>query len=94
MNTIIERRMLALNDLKERRPVLFRHFKGGLYKATGVARDTESGNVSIIYTNADKDTGEYFSRPIDSFFALADKSKYPMCQQQYRFEVVKNTLEE
>lgn len=49
----------------------YRHFKGGLYRITGFATHTESGQLLVIYKsltrNNDFNDGVTWARPLDMF---------------------------
>ena len=67
----------------------FRHFKGNVYRIITIAKDSENLSDMVVYQ------GEYenkpcFVRPIDDFFSLVDKTKYPEVKQKERFQKLKN----
>ena len=67
---------------------LYRHFKGNVYRVTGIATDSETLDKLVIYQD---NGGEYklWARPYSSFISEVDKEKYPDATQLYRFEEVK-----
>lgn len=65
---------------------IYRHFKGTHYKVIAVAKDSETLEEKVVYTNVD--TEATWIRPIDEFLSLVDKNKYPNIKQKYRFEEV------
>lgn len=63
----------------------FRHFKGNLIQIITIAKNTENLEEEVIYIH----NNEIWARPIDMFFSLVDKEKYPDVEQKYRFEKLK-----
>ena len=49
----------------------YRHFKGGLYMVTGIARHTESMEMLVIYENVEY-CGKNWARPIEMFCDMVD----------------------
>lgn len=70
--------------------VLWRHFKGELYKVTCVAHHTERKEDLVIYRRYDEKEKKLKSythaRPLKMFLSLVDIDKYPDSTQIYRFE--------
>lgn len=46
----------------------YRHYKGGLYKVTGVARHTETEELMVIYRAWGQTSNIVWARPYDMFF--------------------------
>lgn len=65
---------------------LYKHFKGNFYRIIGVGIHTETKELLVIYK---EDGGSLiWVRPLDMFFDLVDREKYPDADQTYRFELV------
>ena len=64
---------------------IYRHFKGKFYKVIAVATHTETEEQLVVYQALYGDYG-YFVRPLNSFISKVDKEKYPLADQEYRFE--------
>jgi len=45
-------------------PGMYRHCKGGLYKVTGCAEHSETGERMVVYVSTD---GEWWVRPLSMF---------------------------
>lgn len=58
-----------------------------LYKITGEAEHTETGEKLMVYM-ALYDDFRLFVRPLDMFMGETDKDKYPYVKQKYRFEKI------
>ena len=65
---------------------VYRHFKGDYYLVEDLARDSETGEVYVVYRKLYGDGGLWI-RPLDMFLSKVDKEKYPNVQQEYRFEL-------
>lgn len=65
---------------------VYRHFKGDYYLAEGVAQDSESGRLCVIYRKLYGDGGLWV-RPLEMFLSRVDREKYPDAAQEYRFEL-------
>lgn len=65
---------------------VYRHFKGGLYRAEAIATDSETGEKCVVYRALYGD-GVLWVRPLDMFLSQVDREKYPDCTQEYRFEL-------
>lgn len=68
---------------------VYRHFKGGLYVPILDAIDTVDGTTVIVYKR--KGDNQFFTRPLQEFIGLVDKSKYPTVTQEFRFELHKES---
>ena len=64
---------------------VYRHFKGNYYLVEDIAINSEDGILYVVYRALYEDTKLYI-RPLDMFLSKVDKSKYPNCNQTYRFE--------
>lgn len=72
---------------------VYRHFKGGLYLVHGVAVNSETAELLVVYSNQD-DHCKIWARPLEMFLSLVDKEKYPRARQKRRFERVKAKKDE
>lgn len=64
---------------------IYRHFKGDLMRVICVCNHTETKEELVIYEHNNK----IWARPKDMFLSKVDKNKYPKCELEYRFELVK-----
>ncbi len=71
---------------------IYRHFKGNLYQIITLAQHSESGEMLVIYQTMSEDYKTY-ARPIDLFMGKLDKVKYPQVNQEYRFELINEAIE-
>ncbi len=71
----------------EKNATTFKHFKGKIYKILTIAKDSEDLSELIIY-QGQYDDKPCWSRKIDDFFSLVDKTKYPDVKQDYRFQKI------
>ena len=67
---------------------LYRHFKGDVYNAYGIAEHSETGEKLVVYQRLND--ARWFVRPVEMFLSKVDKEKYPEAKQEYRFEKVKD----
>lgn len=65
---------------------VYRHFKGDYYLVEDLARDSETGELCVIYRKL-YDDGSLWIRPLTMFLSKVDKEKYPNAMQEYRFEL-------
>ena len=74
---------------------VYRHFKGDCYLTEDLARDSETGEVMVVYRKLYGD-GSLWVRPLEMFLSEVDGVKYPDCPQKYRFELleIKSVKEE
>ena len=68
---------------------VYRHFKGKLYRALGVAINSETDEKMVLY-QALYGKQELYVRPYDMFLEELDTAQYPDAKQKYRFELVEN----
>ena len=66
---------------------VYRHFKGNLYLIEGIATNSETGEKMVIY-RALYDDFSLYVRPYEMFIERTDKEKYPLVNQEYRFELI------
>ena len=83
--------------MDERKVVIggkYRHFKGFIATVHYIATHTETEEPLVIYTCTghidanDGHTDGIYARPLDMFLSEVDKTKYPNCNQKYRFELI------
>ncbi|MED4582029.1 DUF1653 domain-containing protein [Brevibacillus choshinensis] len=53
-------------DRNDNDPTLYRHYKGGVYKVTGIATHTETDEKMVVYYRVEDE--ELFVRPFRMFF--------------------------
>ncbi len=70
---------------------IYRHFKGNLYEIVIIARDSETLEEKVVYKEVDGDAA--YVRPLKMFVSYVDKQKYPDADQEFRFELVKKTVQ-
>lgn len=63
----------------------YQHFKGSEYVIESIAKDCETLQYVVVYSNAK--THETWVRSVSDFFAVLDKNKYPDATQTRRFEL-------
>lgn len=66
---------------------VYRHFKGNLYLVEGIATHSETEEKMVVYRALYGDFGLYV-RPYGMFLEKTDKEKYPLVEQEYRFQLV------
>lgn len=62
----------------------YRHFKGKEVTVIGIARHTETNELTVVY----KYKNDIWNRPLEMFMSEVDHEKYPDATQKYRFELV------
>lgn len=63
------------------------HFKGNNYKIITLSKDSETGDLYVVYQN--KDHPKYvYHRTLEMFMSEVDRKKYPNAKQKYRFEFI------
>ena len=70
---------------------IFRHFKGNLYKIITVATHTETEEQMVVYQALYGNYGTYV-RPLCMFMGEVDRTKYPMADQKYRFQLLEEIV--
>ena len=75
----------------------YHHFKGFIAKVITVAKHTETGETLVVYecngkaVNSNHEDGIY-ARPIEMFLSEVDHKKYPNVKQEYRFELIEDSV--
>lgn len=67
---------------------IYKHFKGDLYLVEDIVLHSETKEKLVLY-RALYGEGVRYVRPHDMFLSKVDKNKYPMVDQEYRFELQK-----
>ena len=70
----------------------YRHFKGGLYQVTGIAKDAGTERPVVVY-QALYGEEDLWVRDYEEFVSEVDLAKYPDAEQQYRFEKIEEPKE-
>ena len=65
----------------------YRHFKGGQYQVTAIARDANTEEKLVVY-QALYGEEEFWVRPYEEFASEVDREKYPDAEQTWRFEKI------
>lgn len=65
---------------------VYRHFKGNLYQILCLAKDSETGEMMVVYQAMYGDF-QIYVRPLSSFMEEIDRQKYPNADGYYRFEL-------
>ena len=68
---------------------VYRHFKGGMYRVEGTARDAGTGETVVLY-RALYGEGGLWVRPMEEFLSEVDREKYPEAAQHFRFELIES----
>ena len=77
---------LCLESMRIRIPKgEYRHYKGGRYRALGLALHSETLEPMVIY-QALYAPFKICARPYNMFMSEVDRDKYPDIKQKYRFE--------
>ena len=66
---------------------VYRYFKGNLYQIRCLAKDSETGEMMVVYQAMYGDFQIYVS-PLSSFMEEIDRQKYPNADGYYRFELL------
>ena len=65
---------------------IYKHFKGDYYLVEDVVYHSESKEKMVLY-RALYGSGLRYVRPYDMFLSKVDKEKYPLVEQEYRFQL-------
>lgn len=68
---------------------VYRHFKGRCYLVEDVALHSETGEEYVVYRQLYGE-GKVWIRPKAMFLEPVDRTKYPDCRQEYRFELLED----
>lgn len=63
----------------------YRHFKGMIVEIICLAKDSETKEELVVYK---EENGSIWVRPCKMFMSKVDKTKYPLIEQENRFEKV------
>jgi len=66
----------------------YRHFKGCEYEVIAIGKDSETLDEMVVY-KALYGNNDIWIRPLAMFCSKVDKTKYPLVNQEYRFEEIK-----
>lgn len=72
--------------------IVWKHFKGNIYKVLCIANHTEHKGTFVIYQRIKEDgtlCNYVCARPIKVFLSPVDLEKYPDATQTFRFEAIK-----
>ncbi len=74
----------------------YRHMSGNYYRVVCIAKDSttpkgEEPRQVIVYESLGSDRSIWV-RPYELFAARVNKEKFPDCDQEYRFELVDDTI--
>ena len=72
---------------------IVRHFKGNPYQILYFAKDSETQRDVVVYRALYGEGGAWV-RPMEMFFSLVDREKYPNAEQEYRFERAEETADD
>lgn len=75
---------------------IYRHMSGNYYRVICIAKDSETSRDKeprqmVVYESLGKDHSIWV-RPYQLFQEKVDKKKDPDCVQEYRFELVDDTI--
>lgn len=79
--------MEARLSMERRMPIsgeFYRHFKGKIYQIKLIAKDSETGELQIVYQGM-YPPFQCWVRPLDNFMDRVDVQKYPNAEQKMRF---------
>ena len=65
---------------------IYKHFKGDYYLVEDVVYHSESKEKMVLY-RALYGSGLRYVRHYDMFLSKVDKEKYPLVEQEYRFQL-------
>ena len=65
---------------------IYKHFKGDLYLVEDVVYHSETKERMVLY-RALYGSGLRYVRPYEMFLSKVDKVKYPLVEQEYRFQL-------
>lgn len=65
---------------------IYKHFKGDSYIVEDVVYHSETKEKMVLY-RALYGSGLRYVRPYDMFLSKVDKEKYPLVEQEYRFQL-------
>lgn len=65
---------------------IYKHFKGDLYLVEDIVLHSETKEKMVLY-RALYGNGLRYVRPYDMFASKVDKEKYPLVEQEYRFQL-------
>ncbi len=75
---------------------IYRHMSGSYYRVLCIAKDSENQvngepKSLVVYESLGRDRAVWV-RSYDLFQEKVDKTKYPNCVQEYRFELVDDNI--
>ena len=73
-----------MNKIKVNR--IYKHFKGDLYLVLGIATNSDTDELCVIY-RALYGNGELYVRSYKYFSSEVDHIKYPNVKQKYRYQL-------
>ena len=65
---------------------IVRHFKGGIYIITGIAKYSDDLRQMVVYHQVGEQ--QLWVRDLEEFISKVDKEKYPNILQEFRFEKI------
>ena len=70
----------------------YKHFKGGIYKFIGVAKDSETLEEKVVYQSV-RGGGQMWVRPMEMFFETVERDgkRMPRFQEISKEEALKET---
>ncbi len=86
-------RKLRMNRRKPRKGDLYRHFRGKQYHVLYLAVCAETKEEMVVYETAEGEHRVYVSS-LAAFMRAVSKDKYPDAQQEYRFELCRDSVQE
>lgn len=91
-STMLEEQFVNRTNLLYDKSVIWRHFKGNIYRILCIANHTEHRETLVIYQRIRDDgtlTRHVCARPVKMFLSTVDLEKYPDATQTFRFEAIK-----